>query len=293
MPTLTPLIPGDPQTIAHDLLRRVTSLATLPEVTVRIIQIVEDPRSTAARLHQTISHDPALVTRILKVVNSAFYGLPGQVTTAERAVVLLGVNAVKNLALAASLGQLFKGIKICDAFSPRDLWTHCVAVGVIAREMAKQLRLPVVDEAFLGGMIHDMGLLVHLQVHPEKLSQTCRAAQKEGIEFLAAERNCIGIDHQMLGMALSDHWHFPRAFGAVAGFHHHPDGIQDESRQLVSLIHVADTILCHQSGGFNLTAVRQEIHEQALADLGIDRETAEQMVKGMGQRVKEAIQLFA
>ena len=293
MPTLTPLIPGDPQTIAHDLLRRVTSIATLPEVTVRIIQIVEDPRSTAARLHQTISHDPSLVTRILKVVNSAFYGLPGQVTSVERAVVLLGVNAVKNLALAASLGQLFKGIKICDAFSPKDLWTHCVSVGVIARELARQVRLPVMDEAFLAGMIHDMGLLVHLQVHPQKLSQACRAAQKEDADFLTAERNFIGIDHQMLGMALADHWHFPQAFGAVAGFHHEPMAVQDECRQLVSLIHVADTLLCHQPGGFNLTAARQEVHEQALADIGIELQKAEQMVNAMDQRVKEAIHLFA
>jgi len=293
MATLTPTAPRDSQAIAVELLRRVTTIATLPEVTVRIIQIVEDPRSTAARLHQTISHDPSLVTRILKVVNSAFYGLPGQVSSIERAVVLLGVNAVKNLALAASLGQLFKGSKFGESFTPRDLWTHCVAVGVVARELARQIRLPVIDEAFLAGMIHDMGLLVHLQTHPEKLSMVCRTVQKEKGDFLTAERNIIGIDHQVLGMALSDHWHFPGIFGAVAGFHHQPSAADDESRLLVSLIHIADTLLCHQEGGFNLTACRQELDPQALADVNVDRATVDSMFTSMSQRIKEAVHLFA
>src|SRR5882724_6893440 len=112
----------DPQTAARDAVRRITSIATLPAVTVKIISMVEDPRSTAADLRQVVSHDPALVTRILKVVNSSFYGLSGQVSSIERAIVLLGLNAVKNTAVAASLGQMFRGAKLCDGFSTKDLW---------------------------------------------------------------------------------------------------------------------------------------------------------------------------
>ena len=97
----------------------------------------------------------------------------------------------------------------------------------------------------------------------------------------------------MLGMALSDHWHFPQAFGAVAGNHHQPSTIIDDSRLLVSLIHVADTLLCHQKAGFNLTALRQPLDEQALSDIGLDAATAEQMVLAMGPRLKEAVQLFS
>src|SRR5205085_6124723 len=119
---------------------------TLPEVTSKIISVVEDPKSSAAALHKIVSHDPALVTRILKVVNSAFYGLPGQIGSIERAIVLLGLNAVKNIAVAASMGQLFRGAKLCDGFAAKDLWTHCIAVGVTAREMAKQMKVPVADE---------------------------------------------------------------------------------------------------------------------------------------------------
>src|SRR4028119_2292080 len=153
----------------HEAVRNVTTIATLPEVTAKIIATVEDPRSSAQALHKIVSHDPALVTRILKVVNSAFYGLPGQIGSIERAIVLLGLNAIKNLAVAASLGQMFRGGQLCEGFAPKDLWTHCIAVGVAARDLARQMKLPVADEAFLAGMIHDMGILISMQVNPEQL----------------------------------------------------------------------------------------------------------------------------
>src|SRR3954462_10294431 len=160
-------------TLVAEALRKVTNISTLPEVTANIVATVEDPKSTAAQLHKIVAHDPALATRILKVVNSAFYGLPGQIGSVERAIVLLGLNAVKNIAVAASLGQLFRGVKLCEGFTAKDLWTHCVAVGVTARELARQLKLPFADEAFLAGMIHDIGIMVSLQTSPEQLKQIC------------------------------------------------------------------------------------------------------------------------
>jgi len=173
MPTATL---ADPQTRVAEAVKKVNAIATLPEVTAKIIATVENPNSTASQLHKIVSHDPALVTRILKVVNSAFYGLPGQIGSVERAIVLLGLNAVKNIAVAASLGQLFRGAKLCEKFSAKDLWRHCIAVGVAARDLAKQMKLPMADEAFLAGMIHDVGILISLQLHPEQLRTVCDRA---------------------------------------------------------------------------------------------------------------------
>src|ERR687883_626974 len=124
---MTTTLPADPQQLITQAVKQVTAIATLPEVTARIIATVEDPKSSASQLHKIVSHDPALVTRILKVVNSAFYGLPGQIGSIERAIVLLGLNAIKNIAVAASLGQLFRGSKLCEGYTAKDLWTHCIA----------------------------------------------------------------------------------------------------------------------------------------------------------------------
>src|SRR3989440_10666685 len=171
---------AEPQARVLEAVKKVSSIATLPEVTAKIIATVEDPKSTASTLHKIVSHDPALVTRIMKVVNSAFYGLPGQIGSIERALVLLGLHAIKNIAVAASLGQLFKGAKLCDGFTAKDLWTHCIAVGVAAREIAKRMHVPISEEAFLAGMIHDVGMLVSLQVWPENLSHVCEKVKASG-----------------------------------------------------------------------------------------------------------------
>ena len=249
----------DPQAYVQQAVKKVTTLATLPEVTAKIIQTVEDPKSTASQLHKIVSHDPALVTRILKVVNSAFYGLPGQIASIERAIVLLGLNAVKNIAVAASLGQLFRGVKLCEGFTAKDLWTHCIAVGVVARDLAKQMKAPIADEAFLAGMIHDLGVLVSLQTNPEQLRQVCETVAATGRDFCEVEREVIGADHQMLGMALAEQWKFPRACQLVAGFHHRPEQLGDENRLLVSLVYLADTLCAREKQGFNLTAAHQDL----------------------------------
>src|SRR5205807_10628219 len=149
---MTATLEADPHAKVMEVVKKVATIATLPEVTAQIIKTVEDPKSSAQQLHKIVSHDPALVTRILKVVNSAFYGLPGQIGSVERAIVLLGLNGVKNIAVAASLGQLFRGARLCEEFSAKDLWRHCIAVAVTARDLARNMKMNVADEAFLAGL---------------------------------------------------------------------------------------------------------------------------------------------
>jgi HD-like signal output (HDOD) protein len=112
------------QQVVENAIREISHIATLPEVTLRIIELVEDPTSTAQDLHGVISNDPALSSRILKVVNSSFYGLPGQIASINRAIVMLGLNAVKNIAIAASLAKLFRGGELTPTFSAKELWNH-------------------------------------------------------------------------------------------------------------------------------------------------------------------------
>ncbi|HWE02647.1 MAG TPA: HDOD domain-containing protein [Tepidisphaeraceae bacterium] len=272
----------------YDVVKKVTALATLPEVTARIIHTVEDQRSTAAKLHQIVAHDPALVTRILKVVNSAFYGLPGQIGSVERAIVLLGLNAVKNIAVAASIGQLFRHGKLCEGIAARELWTHCIAVGVTARDLAKQMKSPLADEAFLAGMIHDVGVLVSLQVFPEQLAEVCEEAKKGETPFCELETKIIGYDHQQLGAALAEQWKFPRSCQLVAGYHHRPQALIEQHRMLVNLVHVADTLCCHSSHGFNLTAHTQTIEPADLVKYQIDPAFVESAVKRLDELMSAA-----
>jgi HD-like signal output (HDOD) protein len=291
MPTATMKAPSvNPQ----DAVKKVTNIATLPEVTSKIIGVVEDPKSSAAALHKIVSHDPALVTRILKVVNSAFYGLPGQIGSIERAIVLLGLNAVKNIAVAASMGQLFRGAKLCEGFTAKDLWRHCIAVGVLSREISRQMKLPMADEAFLAGMIHDMGILVSLQLWPEQLRNVCERARTSGgaASFCEMEREMIGADHQQLGLALAEQWKFPRSCQLVAGNHHNPQTLGDQSRMLVSIVAAADTICCQTKHGFNLTALNQKLESIGIDDLKLDKALLERTAASLDQLMESTSALL-
>ncbi|HUB24828.1 MAG TPA: HDOD domain-containing protein [Tepidisphaeraceae bacterium] len=280
-----------------DAVSRLTTIGTLPEVTVKIIQTVENPKSSAGQLNKIVSNDPALVTRILKVVNSSFYGLPGQIASIERAIVLLGLNGVKNLAVAASLGQLFRGVKLCEPFTARDLWTHCLAVAVGSRELAKHLSLPIADEAFLAGMIHDIGLLAQIQLWPEKLREVCQQMSQRDINvpgesFCDCEHRLIGCDHQQLGRALAARWRFPLGCQHAAGSHHHPTE-RDEQGVLVGLVYVADTICCDIGQGFNLTGRGQKIDDTELEWLHLSRSVLERVTKELPQKVSDTAAVFS
>ena len=267
---MTLTLESEPRAKVGEILKKVTTIATLPQVTTQIIKTVEDPKSTAHQLNKIVSHDPALVTRILKVVNSAFYGLPGQIASVERAIVVMGLNGVKNIAVAASLGQLFRGAMLCEGVSAKDLWAHCVAVAVTSRDLSRTLRMGNADEAFLAGLIHDVGILVSLQVYPERLRQVCEAARTGTSSFCELERKLIGWDHQQLGMGLAEQWKFPKGCQWVAGYHHDPLLLNEPQDGLVSIVHVADTLCCHSKHGCTLTASRQELGDDLLAQLGMD-----------------------
>ena len=253
---------------AEEIVAKIESLATLPEVTARINAVVRDPNSDPSDLEEVIKHDPALVARILKAVNSAFFGLSNEINTVGRAIVMLGFNQVNQLALAASLGQLFKG-NICKGVPAKQLWGHCIAVGVVARDMGGKIRPELAEEAFMAGMTHDLGLLASLTAMPEQLAAACDLAKSDPRPFCDIEREAMGFDHQQLGKALTRAWNFPPICQLSAGHHHDPLAVDAEERLVVGIVHVADTMCCLDKIGFNRTAMRQVITPGLLSNLGI------------------------
>lgn len=274
-----------------ELVDNLDSIATLPEVTARITAAVNDPKSTAGDLQRIISHDPALVSRILKAVNSSFYGLRSHIESVERAIVLLGFASVRNIAVTATIGNLFSHQNLCDDFTARDLWTHCVAVAAAAREMARKISVPLAEQAFLAGLLHDVGVLVELQVCPQKLSQICHLAKSSGIPFNMIELDQLGCNHEELGAALSQKWGFPEFCRAAAGCHHFPDMAEPEYRQMAAIIYAADTICCQDAIGFNLTAIHQIMDTVGFEGL-LPLDVLEYAQQNLPQLVSDAIMVF-
>lgn len=265
------------QQIVTAAIGEISHIATLPEITLKIVELVEDPKSTAQDLHEVINNDPALCSRILKVVNSSFYGLPGQIGSINRAIVMLGLNAVKNIAIAASLTKLFRGGELTPAFSARDLWEHSVQTAATTKLISDSLKMGLGDEAFLAGLVHNIGTMVEMQFDRNKLIEVLRqvAPDTSGVpeqDMLTVEEQVFGANHQHFGSGLCEKWKFPSNFVAVTGFHHRPLDLDRERRTLTCMVYVADRLVGQMEGGYRLDLMSLDIDADVLSELGMSSE---------------------
>lgn len=274
-------------------IREISHIATLPEITVKIVELVEDPKSTAQDLNKVISADPALCARILKVVNSSFYGLPGQIASINRAIVMLGLNAVKNIAIAASLAKLFRGGELTANFSARDLWVHSNATAVGCKVIADALRMGLSDEAFLAGLIHDIGIMVEMQADRNKLIEVFQkvGADRDGIpanNMLELETQVFGANHQDFGVGLCEKWKFPKTFACVTGFHHRPLELPAESRTITAMVYVADRLAAEAVKGFRHDLLHTDVGSDVRDELKLSTEKLEEIRRVLPEQIKQS-----
>lgn len=272
--------PDDRRQTAEKAIAEIAHIATLPEITMKIIELVEDPASTAQDLHEVISQDPALSSRILKVVNSSFYGLPGQIASINRAIVMLGLNAVKNIAIAASLVKLFRGGELTPNFSAKALWDQATAVGAACKMISDKLKLGLNDEAYLAGLMHNIGIVVEMQYDRSMLIDVIRqtGVDANGVpanDMLTVETSVFGADHQDFGEALCRRWKFPKTFQNVTGYHHRPLDLPSESRTLTCVVYVATRIVGRSEGGIRPDLVSLDFDRDVLDELSIDQATVD------------------
>jgi HD-like signal output (HDOD) protein len=288
---------GTRETAVNSAIREISHIATLPEITLKIIELVESPSSTAQDLHKVIANDPALCSRILKVVNSAFYGLPGQIGSINRAIVLLGLNAVKNIAIAASLAKLFRGGSLTPEFSAKDLWSHSMATATGCKMLADAMKLGLADEAFLAGLIHDIGVIVEIQYDRHKLIETIGrlGVDKGGVpanNMLEVETEIFGANHQDFGQGLCEKWKFPRTFALVTGFHHRPLELGDDQRTLVTIVSIADKLAGNVKPGFRLDLLSLDVPSEHLDVLRLSRDQVNEIAGKLPAAIEGVAQML-
>ena len=271
-------------------IREISHIATLPEVTLKIVELVEDPSSTAQDLHNVIANDPALSSRILKVVNSSFYGLPGQIGSINRAIVMLGLNAVKNIAIAASLAKLFRGGDLSHGFSARAVWEHAVACGAVTKLVADTAKVGMADEAFLAGLMHNIGLMVEMQFDRNKLIEVVQSlgVSADGVpsrDMREVERALFGADHQDFGKGLCERWKFPNNFSLVTGYHHNPLEAPADARRLPAMVYIANRLVGSIEGQFRLDLPGLDIDPAVMDVLGL----SETQLQALRERVPEEL----
>jgi len=205
-------------------------LVSLPEVFMRIREVLSDPNSTVEEASAVIGKDPSLTAKLLKLVNSVFYartlrvsgGLPpGPVDTLSRAVMLLGLNQLSTLAMGVSVLPLFKDIP-AGCIDLRQFWRHSVGVGLLAKLIAIRLHDPSPERFFVAGLLHDIGRLVLYKQVPAAAGASLAEAAASGRHLVEVERELFGFDHAELGGMLLHKWRFPESLEQSVWRHHAP-----------------------------------------------------------------------
>lgn len=216
------------------------NIASLPAIYTRLIAVINHPRSSARDIAKVVSDDPGLTARLLRIVNSAFYGFPQKIETVSHAVTIIGTEQLRDLALATSVIQMFKDIppELVDMDS---FWRHSMACGVAARVIASQRREANVERFFMAGMLHDIGsLIIYLKNGAKAREVLDRCAQTKELRY-KVERELLGFDHARVGSALLKSWKLPESQQEAIGLHHDPREAQRFPVE-TSTVHVADVI---------------------------------------------------
>ena len=222
------------------LTRKIDVIPTLPQVYYTVSSLLENPKVSASDISTAISRDPVITARILKIVNSAFYGLPRQVSTLTHALVLLGFHTVRSLVMAMGLSEVFP--KTTKSVFPRDaFWTHCFAAGTVARNIARRLDYPKGEEIFIQGLLHDVGKIILDCYMQEEFTRAIGLARERNILLLDAEREVFGFTHADVGELVTHHWNLPDTISRAIGMHHRPAEAGD-MKTAASILHLADIV---------------------------------------------------
>src|SRR3569833_2055482 len=186
-----------------ELVTGAIELASLPEVFLRVNEMIDSPRYTAADIGHVISRDPGLTTRQLKIANSAFYSFPSQIDSVSRAITIIGTRELRDLILATSVARLFKGLPN-DLVSMDDFWRHSVCCGLAARALAAQRGERLLERFFVAGLLHDIGSLLLYRKIPELAREALLRCQHNDVAHKHAEQDVIGFDHAAVADVIAD-----------------------------------------------------------------------------------------
>ena len=229
-------------TSARELVQGSIELVSLPEVVMRTVDLINNPDTSAAEIGQVISEDPGLTARLLKIVNSPFYGFPSRIDTVSRAITVIGTLELLDLILATSVVKAFRGIST-ELVDMDRFWEHSLYAGLIARILAGRMRAPNTERYFIAGLLHDIGSLAMYRQMPDMAARALRRAQNESKPLHEIELEMIGFDHGEVGGELMRSWRLPDALSVPIHFHHLPLAAQEHQLE-TAVVHLADAIAC-------------------------------------------------
>lgn len=228
--------------ILKEITKHVDEMPGLSPTVMRLLDLTRDINCSPKDLLDVIKIDPVLTGKVLKLINSAYFSLPNEVVSLNHALVLLGVNTIKNLALStAVVNVLGKDKSGSPFFDMHRVWEHCLSCAVAARTIAREtgVERKLLEEYFIAGLLHDIGKILLVLYHPDEYQKVIENADNMFCLPNEQEMETIGITHQEIGRLLAEKWKLgPGLTGAI--FHHHAPVYEDANSRIIVITHIAD-----------------------------------------------------
>ncbi len=248
--------------------QNINNLPTLPSVALKVNKLLKDYESPMGQLVALLEKDQSLVMKILRLVNSSFFGFKSKVKSVSHAVTLLGYNTVQNAVITVSvMDALAIGTRI-EGFQIEDFWEHSLKVAVLSRHLSAATKMASAEEAFTAGLLHDIGKVIFINFFPDLFIQILQVVENEHTTFNNAELSLNLPSHGLIGSILAQHWMLPDAMVESTKYHHNGSG-KTMFSHLTSVVSISDNIVHMISGDdhyqLGLNSVNEDVGK-ALSD---------------------------
>jgi HD-like signal output (HDOD) protein len=241
----------------EEVASRIDEISTLPTVALRIMQVAGNPSAGAVDLKGIVESDPALCVRVLRCVNSAAYSLRREVADLGQAIAFIGFGRLRDLAVTATVSDLFRSEQAIGTYDRAGLWRHLACTAVCARMIAVRTRIRGFEDAFLAGLLHDIGVILMDQHCNDSFKQVILSLTSE-TTLSEVEHKVVGWDHTELGLEVGKRWRLPKTILACVRHHHEPEAVQGPDEAIahcVALANLLVTIKGISSVGINLVGL--------------------------------------
>lgn len=273
----------------QSIIQNVEQLPSLPDVVSKIINMVNDPDVSFKHVADEIAKDQAITANILKLCNSAYFSKGKEISSIDRAIVILGLKEVKDIVVLATTKSVLNRVIVGYDLARGELWRHGVAVAMLAKKIAIECnQKTIADIAFTGGIIHDVGKTVLALFVQSTFKDILNTVTEESITFQEAEKLVMGFDHQQIGEQVAIKWKFPRVLQSIVRYHHEPMNAPDEHKIIVSIVHVANT-LCLMAGiGIGSDGLYHELNYDAIKLLSLKDDELEKLFADIPELMMKA-----
>lgn len=265
-----------------------SNISTIGSVVARIIAVINDPDATAKELVEIILTDPPLAANVLRLVNSAYCAPKNKIADIQQAVIFIGFEALKELALNQKVCEIFRrGVRV-NGYSRERLWKHSVAVALFSKMIYRREFAERGENAYAVGLLHDLGIIIEDQFCNAALIQALDTASAKGISLMEAEQQITGYDHAHIGKALAEDWRLPEEIALGIGYHHDPASAPDSTARLTRVLHIANTCCQKSDIGFCDAPQQDEaLFLQCVQALHIEPHALDLIMQEVRQKITE------